>query len=122
MWYPRLTSWRAFLKLSSGMLRNAVRPVPHWLRRPNPTSKRLVFIALITTTYLRSAAFTLAPLDFAAYATSPSCGAISISGNAYTDSFDSSQGTYAHTKQLSNGHIGVTGNATLNGSATVNGS
>jgi hypothetical protein len=64
----------------------------------------------------------IAPLDFAVYATATGCGAITISGNAYTDSFDSSHGTYAQTKQLSNGHIGVSGNATLNGSATVNGS
>src|SRR5882724_9917003 len=86
------------------------------------TFKLLVFVALVAPIYLRGAAFPLAPLDFAAYATNPSCGAITLAGNAYTDSFDSSKGSYAQTKQLSGGHIGVTANATLNGSVTVNGS
>ena len=61
------------------------------------------------------------PFDFAVYATGAVCGAVTISGNAYTDSFDSSQGAYSQTKQLSKGHIGVTGNATLNGAVAVNG-
>ena len=70
----------------------------------------------------RGTVFQPGPFDFAAYATGTGCGAITVSGNAYTDSFDSSRGTYAQTKQLNNGHIGVTGNATLNGTVTVNGS
>ena len=62
------------------------------------------------------------PFDFAVYATGSGCGAVTISGNVTTDSFDSSQGTYAQTKLLSKGHVGVTGNATLSGSVTINGS
>ena len=61
------------------------------------------------------------PFDFAVYATRSDCGAITISGNAYTDSFDSSQGTYVQTRQLSNGDIGVVGNASLKGAVVVNG-
>jgi hypothetical protein len=60
-------------------------------------------------------------LDFAVYATGSGCGAVTISGNAYIDSFDSSQGTYAQTKQFSKGVVGATGNITLSGSATING-
>jgi hypothetical protein len=68
------------------------------------------------------ASSTPAPFDFAVYATGTGCGAITISGNAYTDSFDSSQGNYSQTEQLSHASIGATGNTTLNGSVTVNGS
>ena len=35
---------------------------------------------------------------YAAFAISNTCGAITLSGNGYTDSFDSSLGTYATTK------------------------
>jgi RHS repeat-associated protein len=71
---------------------------------------------------LRSAAFTPGPLDFAAYATGSGCGAINLAGGGYTDSFDSSQGTYTQTKTLAGGDIGVTANVTLSGGFVVNGS
>ena len=60
--------------------------------------------------------------DFAVYATGTGCGAINISGNAYTDSFDSSLGSYSQTKQLSQGNVGVSGNISLKGNPTINGS
>lgn len=59
--------------------------------------------------------------DFAAYATGTGCGAITLSGNASTDSFDSSQGSYSQTKQLAKGFIGTNGNVTLIGNVIVNG-
>ena len=85
----------------------------------------VVALAILTVPFSLLGAggsFTLAPLDFAAYATGTGCGALNLSGGAYTDSFDSSQGTYAQTKQLANGNVGVTGNATLSGQAKINGS
>ena len=59
--------------------------------------------------------------DFGAYATGSGCGALTISGNAYTDSFDSSQGSYSQTVHLSQGLVGSSGNVALNGNVTVNG-
>jgi Glucodextranase, domain B len=60
-------------------------------------------------------------MDFAVYATGTGCGAITMSGSAYVDSFDSSQGSYTQTQQLSQGIVGVSGNINLSGSATING-
>ncbi len=60
-------------------------------------------------------------LTYAAYATDTGCAAISFSGNASTDSFDSSHGTYAETKSNQRGDVAVNGNITLSGNATVNG-
>jgi hypothetical protein len=59
--------------------------------------------------------------DFAVFATGTGCGALSFSGSAYVDSFDSSQGTYAQTKQLAKGVIGSAGNINLSGQVRVNG-
>jgi hypothetical protein len=59
--------------------------------------------------------------DFAAFSTGASCGSISMAGNASTDSFDSTKGTYAQTKQLNGGNLGTAGNVSLNGNVTVNG-
>ena len=56
---------------------------------------------------------------YAMFATSNTCGAIAFTGR--TDSFDSSQGTYAATKQDSAGNIGTNGNTNLSGGAIVNG-
>src|SRR5690349_8777554 len=61
-------------------------------------------------------------LDFAVYATGNTCAAINMSGGAYTDSFDSSQGSYLQTKQAAKGNVGVSANITLSGSALINGS
>ncbi len=61
-------------------------------------------------------------LSFAVFGTGNSCGDLTISGGAYTDSFNSSQGTYASTKIDSGGNVGSNGNVTLSGSTTeVNG-
>ena len=57
---------------------------------------------------------------YGAFATSNTCGAITFSANK-TDSFDSSLGSYAATKQNSGGNIGANGNISLSGAATVNG-
>jgi len=67
------------------------------------------------------AQFSPPPLDYAVYATGTGCGAINLSGNAYTDSFDSSQGSYKQTKKTTGGDVGASGNISLSGSATVNG-
>jgi hypothetical protein len=60
-------------------------------------------------------------MNFAAFATSASCAAINLGGGAYTDSFDSAQGTYAQTRAESNGDVGSNGNVTLGDHTTVNG-
>ncbi len=65
---------------------------------------------------------------FAAFGTSPTCGAIILSGTASTDSYDSS--TYSGTGGVtssnggltaSGGNVGTNGNLTESGQATVNG-
>ena len=60
-------------------------------------------------------------LSFGAYATGTACGAITMSGGAYVDSFDSSHGTYGQTKTLSQGIVGVSGNISLSGQSTIYG-
>jgi len=59
-------------------------------------------------------------LSYAVYATGSGCGAINMSGGGFTDSFDSSQGSYSQTHQNTSGNVGVTGNISLS-SSTVNG-
>jgi RHS repeat-associated protein len=59
--------------------------------------------------------------QYGAFATSNTCGAITFSGNSSTDSFDSSQGTYAATKQSNGGNIGTNGNIQVSGNVKVNG-
>jgi Glucodextranase, domain B len=82
----------------------------------------VVAVGLSVSTRARAATAIPGPLDFGAYATGGACGAMNISGGAYTDSFDSSQGTYTQTRKLAGGDIGVTANATLSGGAVINGS
>ena len=65
--------------------------------------------------------FSPPPFNYAVYATGTGCGAINMSGSAYTDSFDSSKGNYKQTKQSTGGNVGVSGNINLSGSATING-
>jgi Concanavalin A-like lectin/glucanases superfamily/HpiC1 cyclase/MBG domain/Bacterial Ig-like domain/Cep192 domain 4/WD40-like Beta Propeller Repeat len=67
------------------------------------------------------AQFNPLPLNYAAYATGTGCAAINMSSSSYTDSFDSSQGSYNQTKQNTGGNVGVSGNINLSGSATING-
>ena len=100
-----------------------------WAQRPNTVGrvqpprtrpKRLAIVTLLATS-VGSFAQVPGQLDFAVYATGTGCGAVNISGNAFVDSFDSSQGTYAQTKQLNKGIVGLNGNISLSGQATVNG-
>lgn len=55
---------------------------------------------------------------YAVFGTGNSCGDLTLSGGAFTDSFDSSEGTYAATAQASGGDVGSNGNVNLNGSNT----
>jgi hypothetical protein len=61
-------------------------------------------------------------LSFAAFATSPACGAVSLLGGSITDSFDSSRGTYQQTHALLGGNLGSFGNVSIGDHSTVNGS
>src|SRR2546425_10803891 len=83
----------------------------------------LVIVVLVASLWPQTAQASLPPavFDFAVYATGTGCGALKISGNASVDSFDSSQGSYSQTKQLSKGIVGVSGNITLSGNVTING-
>jgi hypothetical protein len=77
----------------------------------------LVALALGVQMSVRAAGFS----DFTVYATEAGCGAITMSGNVSTDSFDSRLGPYTQTKQPVKGSVGATGNVELNGDVTVNG-
>jgi Tfp pilus assembly protein PilX len=52
------------------------------------------------------------------FSTGTGCGAITFGGGAYTDSYNSSAGTYATTVQTSGGNVGTNGNMTINGSTS----
>jgi hypothetical protein len=56
----------------------------------------------------------------AVFATSKSCGAITISGVVVVNSFNSAQG-YASSKQNTGGNVGSNGNMTVSGGSTVYG-
>lgn len=58
---------------------------------------------------------------YGVFAVSQSCSALTLSGNSSTDSFDSSQGTYAATRQNASGNIGTNGNVKLSGNVAVSG-
>jgi len=60
-------------------------------------------------------------LPFAIAATGTVCKAIDFSSSSYTDSFDSSAGTYAATVQTTGGNVGLNGNINLSGSAKIGG-
>ena len=55
------------------------------------------------------------------YITSYQCGALTMSGNAFTDSYDSSAGGYAASHSPADGDIYVNGSSTLSGGVIVNG-
>jgi hypothetical protein len=82
-----------------------------------------VFLAVALSLVRPLAAGPLPPaaFDFAVYATGTGCGALTLSGQTSIDSFDSSEGTYAQTKQLSKAVIGSAGNINLSGGTVVNG-
>ena len=65
---------------------------------------------------------TVPAATYAAFATNNLCGALTLSGNVVTDSYDSSNITYDDGKVVttqSNGNVGTNGNLTEGGSTTV---
>jgi sugar lactone lactonase YvrE len=60
-------------------------------------------------------------LTYAMYAAGKSCGALSLSGSALVDSYDSSAGTYAATKSAGGANVAVAGSAILSGKAAIDG-
>jgi len=58
-------------------------------------------------------------LNYGAFATATGCATLILSGGGVSDSFDSSQGSYAATHQNSNGNIGSNGNISLSGGGGV---
>ena len=61
-------------------------------------------------------------LTYAVYVTKIDCAALGFSGQSFTDSFDSSKGSYANTHVNMRGDIAVNGNAELKREAVINGS
>ena len=62
-----------------------------------------------------------ATAGYAIFATAPICSAITFSSSGYTDSFDSSTGSYAATRQTTGGDVGTNGNMRMSGSSAVYG-
>jgi hypothetical protein len=73
----------------------------------------------VTATYERSGGTPI--FSYAVFATGTACPTINFSSSGYTDSYDSTQGTYAATVQTTQGDIGTNGSLTMSGSSTVNG-
>jgi hypothetical protein len=69
-----------------------------------------------------TAAFQARNVTYAVFATGNTCASIDFRTGGFTDGFDSSQGSYASTKQNSNGNLGTNGNLLNEGALTVNGS
>ena len=61
-------------------------------------------------------------ITYAVFATGNTCGSMTFLSGGFTDSFDSSQGSYAATKQNSGGNLGTNGNLLNEGALTINGS
>ncbi len=62
------------------------------------------------------------PYIYGLYATSPACGAVTMSGGATTDSYSSAgtpPGTYAGTHTSTGGDVGAAGNVNISGGGTV---
>ncbi len=72
----------------------------------------------VTATYERTGTPVFA---YAVFATGTACPTINFSASGLTNSYDSSQGTYAATVQTTRGDLGTNGNLTMSGSATING-
>ena len=62
-----------------------------------------------------------AVFPYALFATGNACPTINFSSSGFTDSYDSSQGTYAATVQPTGGNIGTNGTLNLSGSADIKG-
>jgi Tfp pilus assembly protein PilX len=73
----------------------------------------------VTATYERTGGTPIFP--YAVFATGNACPTINFSSSGYTDSYDSSQGTYAATMQATGGNIGTNGSLTMSGSSTIKG-
>jgi Tfp pilus assembly protein PilX len=73
----------------------------------------------VVATYERTGGTPIFP--FAVFATGTACPTINFSSSGNTDSYDSSQGTYAATVQTTGGDIGTNGSLNLSGSSTING-
>jgi len=73
----------------------------------------------VTATYERTGGSSVFP--YAVFATGTACPTINFSSSGYTDSYDSSQGTYAATVQTTGGDIGTNGSLTMSGSSTIKG-
>jgi hypothetical protein len=59
--------------------------------------------------------------SYAVAATSTACAAVKFGGTDFTDSYNSSNGTYVATAQASGGDIATNGNVTLGSAAKING-
>src|SRR5215472_12262031 len=66
--------------------------------------------------------FQLHDLTHVVFATGNTCSSIDFMSGGHTDSFDSTQGTYAATRQSGNGDIGTNGNLLNEDSLTIHGS
>jgi len=73
----------------------------------------------VTATYEKSGGSSI--FAYAVFATGTACPTINFSSSGFTDSYDSSQGTYAATVQTTGGDVGTNGNLTMSGSSTING-
>jgi Tfp pilus assembly protein PilX len=73
----------------------------------------------VTAIYERTGGTPIFP--YAVFATGTACPTINFSSSGYTDSYDSSQGTYAATVLASGGNVGTNGTLTLSGSSNIKG-
>jgi len=73
----------------------------------------------VTATYERTGGTPIFP--YAVFATGTACDTINISSSGYTDSYDSSAGTYAATVLASGGDVGTNGDLKMSGSSTIKG-
>ncbi len=60
-------------------------------------------------------------LRYAVFATGDQCSMVSFSSSSYTDSWDSSQGSYLDTQTDTGGDVGTNGHGKLTGSAVIRG-
>jgi Tfp pilus assembly protein PilX len=73
----------------------------------------------VTATYEKTGGTPIFP--YAVFATGTACDTINISSSGYTDSYDSSLGTYAATVLASGGDVGTNGDLKMSGSSTIKG-
>jgi hypothetical protein len=95
---------------------SGVVPLQSWLIKSQATLAGSTAQVEVTTTIER---FGSPVFSYAVFAASQTCSALSFAGGSSTDSFDSSQGTYASTHQNTLGNVGSNGNIALAGAMTV---